>query len=137
TGQSSALARGKIFWDFCAPEDTDECRRFIQSSGNQGEGCETHWVSASGTVRLTSWRKHNLPYFRESGRQCMVLTGVDLTDRESGTGTRPPYPGTSHPVKPGQRSVSRLGLARTAYTTDGDPGLGSTPAEQRTGLQNE
>src|SRR5262249_41024961 len=33
-------------------------------------------------VRLTTWWKHNLPYYRESGRECMVLTGVDLTDRQ-------------------------------------------------------
>jgi PAS domain S-box-containing protein len=81
TGQPSALARGKIFWDFCATEDADECKRFVQ--GNVGElGCETHWLSATGAVRLTSWCKHNLPYFRESGRECMVLTGVDVTDRQ-------------------------------------------------------
>ena len=81
TGQPSALARGKIFWDFCAPEDADECKRFVQ--GNVGElGCETHWLSATGAKRLTSWCKHNLPYFRDSGRECVVLTGVDVTDRQ-------------------------------------------------------
>src|SRR5262249_58101910 len=32
--------------------------------------------------RLTSWCKHNLPYFRDSGRECVVLTGVDVTDRQ-------------------------------------------------------
>jgi len=83
TGQPSALARGTIFWDLCAPEDADECRRFVQSSGNDSDlSCEAHWPSASGAVRLTSWCKRNLPYFRESGRECIVLTGVDLTDRE-------------------------------------------------------
>jgi PAS domain S-box-containing protein len=81
TGQPSALARGRIFWDFCAPEDADECKRFVQ--GNVGElGCETHWLSATGAKRLTSWCKHNLPYFRDSGRECVVLTGVDVTDRQ-------------------------------------------------------
>jgi PAS domain S-box-containing protein len=81
TGQPSALARGKIFWDFCAPEDVDECKRFVQ--GNVGElGCETHLLSATGAIRLTSWCKHNLPYFRDSGRECVVLTGVDVTDRQ-------------------------------------------------------
>ena len=83
TGQPSVLARGKIFWDFCAPEDADECKQFFQSSGSEGNlGCEIHWLSATGTVRLTSWCKHNLVYFRDGGRECMVLTGVDVTDRE-------------------------------------------------------
>lgn len=82
TGQPSAFARGKVFWDFCAPEDANECKWFFQGSGNQGDlGCETHWLSATGAVRLTSWWKHKLPYFRESGRECIVLTGIDLTDR--------------------------------------------------------
>jgi PAS domain S-box-containing protein len=83
TGQPSVLARGRIFWDFCAPEDADDCKQFFQRSGDGGDvGCEIHWLSATGAVRLTSWCKHNLVYFREGGRECMVLTGVDVTDRE-------------------------------------------------------
>src|SRR5262245_2162949 len=83
TGQSSELARGKIFWDFCTPEDADTCKRFVQSQGNEGDlACETHWLTTTGATRLTNWCKHKLPYFRESGRQCMVLTGVDVTDRQ-------------------------------------------------------
>jgi signal transduction histidine kinase len=39
-------------------------------------------LSATGAKRLTSWCKHNLPYFRDSGRECVVLTGVDVTDRQ-------------------------------------------------------
>ena len=82
TGQPSAFARGKAFWDFCLPEDANACRSFFQSSGAEADmGCETHWLSANGAVRLTSWWKHRLPNFRENGRECMVLTGVDLTDR--------------------------------------------------------
>ena len=82
TGQPSAFARGKAFWDFCAPEDANECKSFFQSSGTVGDvGCETHWLSATGAVRVTSWWKHNLPNFRENGHECMVLTGIDLTDR--------------------------------------------------------
>jgi len=83
TGQTSALARGRFFCDFCAPEDAAECKRFVESFAKEEDvGCELHWLRATEAVRLTSWRKHNLPYFRESGRECVVLTGVDLTDRE-------------------------------------------------------
>jgi len=47
TGQPSALARGKVFWDFCVPEDADFCRRFVQSSAKEEDlGFETHWLSA-------------------------------------------------------------------------------------------
>src|SRR5215510_513526 len=82
TGQPSSLARGKIFWDFCVPGEADKCKRFVRSDATDDPDCEIHWLSVTGTARLTSWCKHNLPYFRDGGRDCLVLTGVDVTDRE-------------------------------------------------------